>query len=88
MGSYTLLPLHGAFWVLFAAMLVVKVFALVDCITVPERAFAIAGKQTKVLWTAILAVAVLATFASFLTVLGLIAALVYLLDVRPAVRQA
>jgi len=88
MRSYTLMPLHGVFWALFAVMLVIKVFALVDCITVPERAFVMAGKLTKAIWTGILAVAVLATFAGFLTVLGLIAALVYLLDVRPAVRQA
>ncbi|MBV9368707.1 MAG: DUF2516 family protein [Frankiales bacterium] len=88
MGSYTLLPLHGAFMVLFIGMLIVKVFALVDCLTVPERAFVMAGKQTKVIWTVILAVAVLTTLGGFLVVIGLIAALVYLLDVRPAVRQA
>lgn len=88
MGSYTLMPLHGFFLVLFAVVLVVKVFALIDCITVPERAFVVTGKQTKTIWTAILAVALLVTFVGFLTVLGLIAALVYLLDVRPAVRQA
>jgi len=86
MGSYTLLPLTGIFLVLFFAALVVKVFALVDCIMVPERAFVAAGKQTKVIWTVILVVALLVTFGSFLSVLGLIAALVYLLDVRPAVR--
>ena len=86
MNSYALLPLRGFFWVLFLAVLVVKVFALIDCIMVPERAFVAAGKQTKVIWTVILVVAVLVTFGSFLTILGLIAALVYLLDVRPAVR--
>jgi di/tricarboxylate transporter len=86
MGSYALVPLRGFFLVLFFALLIVKVFALVDCLTVPERAFVAAGKQTKVIWTVILVVAVLATFGGFLSVLGLIAALVYLLDVRPAVR--
>lgn len=88
MSSYTFLPLRGIFLVLFLAALVVKVFALVDCLTVPERAFVMAGKQTKVIWTVILVVAVVTTFGSFLAVIGLIAALVYLLDVRPAVRQA
>jgi hypothetical protein len=86
MKSYALMPLHGFFLVLFVAVLVVKVVALIDCITAPEPAFAAHGKQTKSIWTVILVVAVLSTFASFLTVIGLVAALVYLLDVRPAVR--
>jgi hypothetical protein len=88
MSSYTLLPLRGIFLLLFVGMLIVKVFALIDCLTVPERAFVMTGKQTKVIWTVILAVAVLTTFGGFFAVLGLVAALVYLLDVRPAVRQA
>jgi hypothetical protein len=80
------MPLHGFFLVLSVAILVVKAAALIDCIRVPERAFVAAGKQTKTLWTVILVVAVVTSVAGLLTVLGLIAALVYLLDVRPAVR--
>jgi hypothetical protein len=82
------MPLRGVFLVLFLVALVIKVFALIDCIMAPERAFVMTGKQTKVIWLAILAAAVLFTFGSFLSVIGLVAALVYLLDVRPAVRQA
>jgi Protein of unknown function (DUF2516) len=84
-GSWALLPLNGIFLVLSLAILVVKVFALVDCIRAPERAFVAAGKQTKQFWTILLAVAVLVTFVGFLAVLGLVAAIVYLVDVRPAV---
>ena len=43
-------------------------------------------KQTKGLWVGILVVAILVTYVGFLSILGLIAALVYLLDVRPAVK--
>lgn len=86
MRTYGLMPLHGFFLVLNLAMLVVKVFALIDCIAAPGPAFVAMGKLTKQMWTVILVVAVLSTLASFLTVIGLVAALVYLLDVRPAVR--
>jgi hypothetical protein len=86
MGSYSLLPLHGFFLVLSAAILVIKVAALIDCLRTPGPAFVATGKQTKQIWTVILVVAVVTSVAGILTVLGLIAALVYLLDVRPAVR--
>lgn len=86
MGSYALFPLRGFFLVLAVAILVVKVAALIDCLRVPAPAFVSMGKQTKTIWTVILVVAVVTSVAGFLTVIGLIAALVYLLDVRPAVR--
>lgn len=80
MGSLLLFPLHGALLVLWLAMLVVKVVALIDCASKPTQAFVSAGKLTKTIWLVILAVSLL------LGAIGLIAALVYLLDVRPAVR--
>ena len=79
-------PLHGIFLVVSLATLVVKAWALIDAAVRPPRAFVSEGKQTKPVWLAILVVAVLATYVGFLSILGLIAALVYLLDVRPAVR--
>jgi hypothetical protein len=76
--------------VLGLGALALKVWALVDACIRPGVAFAAAGKLTKPAWIAILAVAVLLTGGDFLGLLGLasvIAAIVYLVDVRPAVRE-
>ena len=80
-----LLPLHGAFLVIFFAIVLVKVFALLDAITRPQQAFPAHDKQTKQFWLIVLVLAALSTFLGFLSLVGLVAALVYLLDVRPAV---
>ncbi len=71
--------------------LAVKVFALIDCIIRPARAFEAAGKLTKMLWLLMLGAAALWNLlfpglTSILNVAGLIAAIVYIVDVRPAVR--
>ena len=70
-----------------------KAWALIDAATRPAAAFPAAGKLTKVIWTAILAVAVVFDLLlgfgvlGLFGLLGLIAAIVYLVDVRPAVRE-
>ncbi|HWB67363.1 MAG TPA: DUF2516 family protein [Mycobacteriales bacterium] len=79
--SYLLFPLNGAFLVIGLAMLVVKVWALVDATTHPDAAYQAAGKLNKTAWIVILVIGL------FFSLLGLIAALVYLLDVRPALRS-
>jgi hypothetical protein len=69
--------------------LVLKVWALADAVYRPAPAYLAAGKLTKLAWVAILAVAVLLTGGDVLGLLGLVsvvAAIVYLVDVRPAVR--
>ncbi len=69
--------------------LAVKVWALVDACTRPQPAFPAAGKLTKVAWLVILILAVVFSFASPISLPGLagtVAAIVYLVDVRPAVR--
>ena len=86
LGPGWMFPLSGAFLVIFIVLMVVKVFALVDALRRPERGFALAGKQTKQFWLLVLGLAVVSSFLGFLTWVGLVAALVYLLDVRPAVR--
>jgi nicotinamide riboside transporter PnuC len=70
------------------------VWALVDAARRPEAAFVSAGKQSKKLWLVIL---VAATVLSFLTcpplfllppfpaLLSAVAAIVYLVDVKPAI---
>jgi hypothetical protein len=75
--------------VLGLGALVLKVWALADAIYRPGQAYTAAGKWSKPAWIAILAVALLITGGDFLGLLGLasvVAAIVYLVDVRPAVR--
>jgi hypothetical protein len=76
--------------VLGVGALVLKVWALADAIYRPGPAYVAAGKLTKPAWVVILAVALLLTGGSFMNLLGLVAvvaAIVYLVDVRPAVRE-
>jgi hypothetical protein len=72
----------------------VQIYALVDAIRQKSAAFPAAGKQTKRLWLILLSVAAAIGFISlgqglsflFFDALGVVAAAVYLTDVRPAVR--
>jgi hypothetical protein len=75
-----------------------EVFALVDAFRTRQDAFVAAGKQTKNLWLIILGVATAFGFValppfgsisvfSILPIAAVVAAAVYLTDVRPAVRQ-
>jgi hypothetical protein len=76
--------------VLGYGLLALKLWALVDACIRPQAAYVAAGKLTKIAWVAILAVAVLLGGPDVFTILGLlgtVAAIVYLVDVRPAVRE-
>lgn len=78
-------------------ILALTVWALVDALRRPAHAFAAAGKQTKQIWSIILGIATavafftvppplgLGAFPTFLGLLSAVAAIVYLVDVRPAV---
>lgn len=73
-----------AIWVLTLA---IKGYALIDCLRRPAPAFPAVGRLTKVVWIAITALAFLTGLLPSLTlgivgIAGLVAALVYLLDVR------
>ena len=81
------LPLRGAFLVIGLALLAIKLFALVDACTHQEAAYQAAGKLSKTGWVVILLLALLVGWFGFLSIVGLIAAIVYLVDVRPALRQ-
>lgn len=69
-------------------------WALIDCVTRPTQAFVAAGKLTKPVWLAITAGALLLlwAFGPFgllgLGLASIVAAIVYLVDVRPALREA
>ena len=80
--------------VLHWAAIALAAWALIDCATRKAKAFPAAGKLTKIAWLAILAVlGVLGYFYGYdpvSNILGsvmVVAALVYLCDVRPAVRE-
>lgn len=78
-------------------ILVLAVWALVDALRRPASAYVAAGKQTKQIWSIILGIATavaffsvppplgLGAFPTFLALLSAVAAIVYLVDVRPAV---
>jgi len=81
-------------WLLWLGALGVEGTALVHAILQRTDAFPAAGKLAKGAWIAILAVLLLLTLLfgpqrvpSLLALIGVAAGLVYLLDVRPAVRD-
>ncbi|WP_184581976.1 DUF2516 family protein [Lipingzhangella halophila] len=84
----------GFLWqILFIAIFVTTLYALIEALRTPAQAFPAADKQTKGLWTALLGVGTFVSlsaalgFGAFFTILALAAALIYLVDVRPATRS-
>ncbi|WP_179646383.1 DUF2516 family protein [Spinactinospora alkalitolerans] len=79
--------------VIYLAIFVTTLYALVEAARTPAQAFPAMDKQTKGLWVGLLGVGALLSlsavfgYGAFLTILSLVAALIYLLDVRPAVRS-
>jgi hypothetical protein len=78
------------FLVLYWGVLALALWAFVDSLVRPAAGFVAAGKLTKPGWAAITGLAALIVFwqgpMSFLGLPAVIAAVVYLVDVRPAVR--
>ena len=77
---------------LLFALLCFKVFVFVDAAIRPGRAYEAAGKLTKVAWLLILGIGAFydlmwGSFTGILTIVGAAAAIIYMVDVRPAVRQ-
>ncbi|MGL4743009.1 MAG: DUF2516 family protein [Dermatophilaceae bacterium] len=79
--------------VLLVAALLVEVYALVDCVRRRADAFVAAGKRTKGFWTLLTGIAALVGFAglgrglSLFAIVPVVAAGVYLADVKPALDQ-
>lgn len=93
-GQVLSLDYLNPFWWLAVAILGFKLFALLDAATRPDDAYRAADKKTKGFWLAVLGIAFGldmlfgANFLySFLTLGGLVAAIVYMVDVRPAIRE-
>ncbi|MER7347565.1 MULTISPECIES: DUF2516 family protein [Streptomyces] len=78
-------------WLLSLALIVFSGFALLDAAIRREDAYRAADKKTKPFWLIILGLAfvvnLLFPILSFLPIIGLIATIVYMVDVRPALRQ-
>ena len=87
--NYLLHPASLLLILLWLGLGVLKAWALVDCLARPATAFVAHGKLTKQYWLIILAVALacglLFPVLNLLSLAGTVAAIVYLVDVRPAV---
>jgi hypothetical protein len=78
--------------VLLLALFCFQLFAFVDAAIRPAKAYVAAGKLTKVAWLLSLGIAAFydimwGSFTGFLTIIGAAAGIIYVVDVRPAVRQ-
>jgi hypothetical protein len=91
-------PLNIFFAVISIAAFVFEAFAFIDAVRRPAPAFVAAGKQTKPIWLIILGVATVvglgyafylrgASVISILPVAAFVAGAIYLVDVRPKVRD-
>lgn len=82
---------NGLMWLLSAALILYSAFALVDAVLRREDAYRAVDKQTKPFWLIILGIAFVVNLflpiLSFLPIIGLIATIVYMVDVRPAMRR-
>lgn len=82
----------GVYYALLIAAFAVKLVAFVDCVRRPTEAFTYAAKRSKNLWLAITGIALAVTIVDLnplglLGIIGSVAAIVYLVDVKPAVSQ-
>ncbi|CAM5722270.1 hypothetical protein SALBM311S_11314 [Streptomyces alboniger] len=80
----------GFMWLLSVALILFSGFALIDAATRREDAYRAADKKTKPFWLIILGLAfvvnLIFNILSFLPIIGLVATIVYMVDVRPALR--
>ncbi|MET9885141.1 DUF2516 family protein [Streptomyces sp. NPDC006430] len=81
---------NGVLPLLGFAMLALAVLAFVFALLAREDAYRAAEKQTKTFWLVILGVTVVVDFflgMLFLQIAGLVASIVFMVDVRPALKQ-
>lgn len=82
---------NALIWVIDVAVLVLQVWAVLDCVTRPTEAFVAAGKLTKPAWLAITVVALLLGLITLpfqlFGIVATVASIVYVVDVRPAVKE-
>ncbi len=80
-------PLNGIFLLLNIAVFGVKIVALVDAAVRPQRVWRAAVTQSKGLWLAILALALLFGGLGLLGIAALVATIFYFVDVRPKLME-
>ncbi|NEC92479.1 DUF2516 family protein [Streptomyces sp. SID12501] len=80
----------GFMWLLSTAFTLFSGFALIDAAVHREDAYRAVDKKTKVFWLVVLGLAFVVSLffeiLSFLPIIGLVATIVYMVDVRPALR--
>ena len=90
---FTVFALQSGFMMLVTiGLFVIQAWAFVDALTRRPEMFVAADKLTKPAWLLILGVALAAHLliwspVSFLNLIGAVAAIVYVVDVRPALRS-
>ncbi len=89
--DFVWLGFEGLMGLLKIVLMALAAFGLVDAAFRRGDAFRAADKQNKVFWLVILGLALVVSyffsFLSFLPIIGVIASIVYIVDVRPALRQ-
>ena len=90
-NSLTSLSITGLIsLVIWVALLGMKVFALVDALRYTNNHYVSAGKRSRTLWLVLtglsLAFHLITNVLDLVSLAGTIASIVYLVDVRPAVR--
>jgi hypothetical protein len=90
---FTVFALQSGFMMIVTiGLFVIQAWAFVDALTRRPEMFVAADKLTKPAWLIILGVALAAHLliwnpVSFLNLIGAVAAIVYVVDVRPALRS-
>lgn len=73
------------------ALVILKAYALISALTFPDEAYKAGGKLTKAGWSIILAIGLVAQIFIggiwIVTIVFTVAALVYLVDVKPTLRE-
>ncbi|HSV37298.1 MAG TPA: DUF2516 family protein [Nocardioidaceae bacterium] len=80
----------GISLIVYFAIFIVEAFALIDAVSRPAQAYLAADKWNKQAWTIVLGLSVLVQIllaSPMLQLIGLVAALVYVLDARPALKS-
>lgn len=86
-----MLGFAGFMGILKIILMALAAFGLVDAAFRREDAFRAADKQNKVFWLIILGIALVVSYLfsilGILPIAGLVASIVYIVDVRPALKQ-
>lgn len=79
----------GVYQLIEFAAFILLIWSLIHLVRTRPDAYVATGKQTKQFWTLMLGIPLILTTVqvSIFRIIGLIAALVYLLDVRPAIDE-